>query len=374
MHVKRLKLINFRNYKGLDIKLNDKINVFLGNNAQGKTNLLESIYVASSGKSFRTNKDSELINLDKDISYIAVEIEKNNIDKMIEIKLEKNKSKRVRINKIELDRISDLVGILNVVVFSPEDLKLIKGSPSERRSFLDREISQISPRYRHNISRYNRVLHQRNNLLKIIQKDKSKVKTIEVWDEQLSLLGSEIIVSRLNFLDKISKISADIHSKITGGLEKLKSKYVCSFKIDRDYQKEEIRKKFSQDLRNNLNKDIEKGTTEIGPHRDDIKILINNIDCRVFGSQGQQRTAALSLKLAEVQLIKNEIGEYPVLLLDDVMSELDINRRKFLLSAFKDVQTIITSTDDIDIIDKDKVEKRIFYISSGRVYQDRVKD
>ena len=367
MHVKSIKLINFRNYETLDIKLDNKLNIFLGNNAQGKTNLLESIYIAATGKSYRTNRDKELINFKKDIGYLGVEIEKVIGKKKIEIKFEKEKPKRVKINKVELDKVSELIGVLNVVIFSPEDLKLVKGGPSERRGFLDSEISQIKPKYRYNLGRYNKVLSQRNNLLRIIQRDKNKDKLIEVWDEQLANLGSEIVKSRAEFLIKITKISQDIQKKITGNIEELDLKYLSSFNVDVGWNKEEIKNCFLDNLKNNLSRDIEKGTTTVGPHRDDIKIIINGIDSRIYGSQGQQRTAALSLKLAEIQLFKDEVGEYPVLLLDDVLSELDYERRKYLLSTFSKIQTIITSTDNIELKDIDDIQKNVFYIEKGSV-------
>ena len=366
MYVKSIKLINFRNYRKIDIQLNSKLNVFLGDNAQGKTNLLESIYICSNGKSYRTNRDKELINLDKDKAYIGLEVQKEHFNKYIEVKFEKDKSKRIRVNKVELDKVSDLIGQLNVVIFSPEDLKLVKEGPSERRVFLDNEISQIKPKYRYNLSRYNKILIQRNNLLKIAQHDRKKLKIMDVWDTQLSSVGSEIILSRVDFLNKLSLISQDIHKKLTGNNEELVLKYVSSFKI-KDMDKLEVQSCFKRILENNIDKDIEKGTTEFGPHRDDIDIIIDGLSSRTFGSQGQQRTAALSLKLAEVELINMETGEYPVLLLDDVLSELDYNRRRYLVSTFKDIQTIITSTDDIDTSELVNVDKSVFKIKRGNV-------
>lgn len=366
MYVDSIKLINFRNYKTLEIKLNNKLNIFLGNNAQGKTNLLESIYICSSGKSYRTNREKELINLAKDKAYIGIDIIKEGFNKKIEIKFEKGKSKRARVNGVEVDRIGDLFDIFNVVVFSPEDLKLVKEGPNERRIFLDNEISQINPRYRHNISRYNKILNQRNNLLKKIQFERSKKKLLDVWDIQLSNIGSQVLKKRVEFLKNISIISREIHRKITGNIEELELEYLSSIDID-NCNDDEVNNRFIDTLKANIDMDIERGTTRHGPHRDDIKILVNGIDIRVFGSQGQQRTAALSLKLAEIELIKEETGEYPVLLLDDVLSELDENRRKFLISTFKDIQTIITSTDDIEISNFNNANKSVYYISKGNV-------
>jgi len=245
VHVKSIKLINFRNYKKLEIELNSKLNIFFGNNAQGKTNLLESIYIGSTGKSYRTNKDKELISLDKEQSYIGIKVQKKYSDKLIEIKMEKEKPKRVKINKVEMERVSELLGELNVVIFSPEDLKLVKEGPSERRNFLDNEISQIRPKYRYNLNRYNKILIQRNSLLKRIQIDKSKVKGLDVWDTQLASIGTEIILSRMEFLDKLSYISMDIHSKITGNLEELQLHYVSSIGIENN-NRDNIKNRFAE--------------------------------------------------------------------------------------------------------------------------------
>ncbi len=366
MHVKSIKLINFRNYNKLDILLNNKLNIFLGNNAQGKTNLLESIYMCSTGKSFRTNKDKELINLRKDKAYISIDVIKEDFDKQIEIKLEKNKSKKARINRVEIDKISDLYDVFNVVIFSPEDLKLIKEGPNERRVFLDNEISQINPRYRYNINRYNKILNQRNNLLKIIQYEKNKKKLLDVWDVQLCSIGAEILLKRLNFIEQISRISKEIHRKITGNVEDIDINYISSFDIEKCSQNE-IECRFINTLKNGVDSDIERGITRFGPQRDDLKIIVNGMDIRAFGSQGQQRTAALSLKLAEIELIKQEKGEYPVLLLDDVLSELDEKRKKFLISTFDDIQTIITSADKIDIRDFNNINKSVYHIKEGNV-------
>ena len=366
MHVESIKLINFRNYINLDIKLNKNLNIFLGPNAQGKTNLLESIHISSSGRSYRTSRDRELINMDKSVGYIGLKVIKDNFEKYIEVKFEENKNKRVRVNRVETDKLSDLIGQVNVVIFSPEDLKLVKGGPSERRTFLDEEISQIRPSYRHNLNKYNKILFQRNNLLKSIKYSKKDSKMIEVWDEQLTDTGVEIILSRIDFIKKLSVISKNIHSKLTTDNEELSVIYSPSFKIpSRD--KDELKETFKKNLEADLLKDIEKGTTSLGPHKDDIEILINNMSSRIYGSQGQQRTSALSLKLAEVDLIKEEIGEYPILLLDDVLSELDIDRRRSLVKTFKDVQTIITSTDDVEIEGIDESHKSVFLINNGKI-------
>lgn len=370
MHVKNIKLINFRNYDKLDISLNEKLNIFLGENAQGKTNLLESVYMASVGKSYKNSRDKDIINLKKDKAYIGIEVETERGIRFIEVKLEKDKQKRIRVNKLELEKNSELFGNLNVVIFSPEDLKLIKEGPIERRVFLDTEISQINPRYRRNLQNYNKILFQRNKLLKICQKNSRYKETIEPWDAQMSKIGSEIILERINFIDKLSKISKEIHKNISGGREVLCIKYLPSFEV-RDMDLNNLQQKFLKLLKSSLEKDIERGSTSYGVHKDDIDIVIDEKSCRLFGSQGQQRTAALSLKLAEVELIKLEIGEYPVMLLDDVLSELDFNRRKQLISTFKNVQTIITSTEDIEINDLKESDKSIFLIKNGKILNEK---
>lgn len=349
----------------LDMELNRTLNIFVGDNAQGKTNLLESIYICSNGKSYRTNKDRELINLNKTKAYIGLDVVKEQFSKYIEIKFDKDAKKRIRINRVELERNSDLTGVLNVVVFSPEDLRLVKEGPSERRSFLDGEISQIKPKYKYNLARYNKILMQRNNLLKS-RPYESCQNLFDVWDTQLSQVGADIILERLKFIDRLAIISKDIHNKLTGGLEELKLKYLPSFSVDIS-DRQELQMRLKNILENNIEQDIQRGSTEFGPHRDDLDIIINDVSARTFGSQGQQRTAALSLKLAEVELIKLEVGEYPVLLLDDVFSELDINRRKYLISTFKDIQIIITSTDDIDLDELNDIEKKVFFIRQGKV-------
>lgn len=363
MYVKSIKLINFRNYENTKIDLSPRLNLFLGNNAQGKTNLLESIYIAAIGKSYRLTKDKDLINFNKDKAYIGVEVETSRGSRLIEFKFQRDSKKIIRINKLELEKLSELTGNLNVVIFAPEDLSLVKSGPSERRAFLDTEISQIKPRYRYNMNRYNKILFQRNKLLKF--RRRAQLEQLEPWDVQLSDVGTEIILERLKFTEKLSAISREVHANITGGKENLSIDYRSSFDLG-ELSGREISGKYYNCLKSSRLSDLEKGNTEYGPHRDDIEIELNGVSCRTFGSQGQQRTAALSLKLAEVELIKSEVGEYPVLLLDDVLSELDIERRKYLISTFKDIQTIVTSTDDVDLFENDS--KSIFNIEGGRVF------
>lgn len=366
MHIKSVKLINFRNYKGIKVFFNSNLNIFLGENGEGKTNLLESLYIASSGKSFRTNKDKELINLNKNEAYVGVELVKEDTIKTIEIKLDTNKPKRIKINGIEQDKISDIFGVLQAVIFSPEDLKIVKEGPSHRRNFLDIEITQIKPIYKSILNDYNRVLAQRNNLLKVIPYDDKKRKLLFVWNKQLIELGTKIMIFRNSFVNRLIPISKEIHKSITQGEEVLDISYISSLNID-EMDKNTIMKNFEKILLENENNDIEKGSTSFGPHKDDLEIKINDKDVRMFGSQGQKRTTVLSLKLAEIELIKQETEEYPILLLDDVFSELDINRRRYLVSRFKDIQTIITSNDDINTPHMDKIDKKTYYIKDGDI-------
>ncbi len=366
LNIESIRLINFRNYNNLNIELNDKMNIFIGKNAQGKTNLLESIYICATGKSFRTNRDREIINLNKEEAYIAAKVHANRMQRLIEIKMEKNKPKRIKINKIELKNLKELNSGLNVVIFSPDDMKLVKDGPGERRNFLDTSISQIKPVYRYNLNRYNKILLQRNNLLKSNKQKSNVVKLLDIFDLQLGKIGTEIIISRIKFLEKLSRISERIHKNLTLGNERLTLEYISNVNFiqgNRDY----IERDFLKKLKLNRDKDLMMGNTGVGPHRDDIRININDIDARTYASQGQQRTIVLSMKLSEVEIIKLDKGSYPVLLLDDVFSELDEERRKHLTMSFKDMQTVITSTDIIDLKEFENIDKSIFYIKNGKL-------
>lgn len=365
MHVDSIRLVNYRNYNNLEIDLNEKANIFIGKNAQGKTNLLEAIYMCASGKSFRTNRDKEIINFDKSEAYVGAKINTGRMDKIIEIKLDKDKPKRIKVNKKELKNYKELYSGLNVVIFSPEDLNLVKGGPQERRSFLNMEISQIKPVYSYNINRYNKVLFQRNNILKASKFKKNISSILEVFDLQLVKLGCEIILERNRYIEELSVISNKIHSKTTCGNEDLRLIYKSN--IDILENKDEMETNYLNKLKSNIEKDMECNFTEIGPHRDDIDMYINQNNLKIFGSQGQQRTVVLSIKLAEVEFIKKEIGTYPVLLLDDVFSELDEDRKKYLIYSFKDMQTIITVTDAVELNDLNGIQKSVFHIENGHL-------
>lgn len=366
MYVDSIKLINFRNYKKLDVKFNKKLNVFIGKNAQGKTNLLESIYMCSTGKSYRTNRDRDVISINKNKSYIGTKVVKDEYDRFIEIKMEDGKPKRIRVNNVELEKNKELQGELFVVMFSPDDLKLVKEGPYERRNFLDVEISQLSPRYKYDINRYQKILYQRNNLLKSIQVTGKNRSLLDVFDNQISQIGSEIIIFRAAFMKKLALIAKNIHMNITNSLEVLDLSYCTNIEIDK-MNKANVNKKLMYMLKQSANEDIMKGSTYYGPHRDDIDININGMNVRNYGSQGQQRTAVLSMKLAEVEFIREEKNEYPILLLDDVFSELDLDRRRYLLNSFKDLQIIMASTDAFDLKEFDDFEKNIYLIENGNI-------
>ncbi|MFW5998418.1 MAG: DNA replication/repair protein RecF [Halanaerobiaceae bacterium] len=344
MYLEKIFLKNYRNIKKNIIKLNPGINILIGDNGQGKTNFLESIYILGTGSSHRTNRDKELINWKKESTLIQVNLVKKDYSIKISLIID-NTSKKPKINDNPLEKFTELIGNLNVVLFSPEDLKLVKGSPANRRKFLNIEVSQVSSYYHKLLNKYNHVLKQRNNLLKNIRSNTSSNEMLEVWDEQLSELGAKIIKKRLEVIEKLKILARLNQRKITEGTENLSIEYKNSIK-DNIEEENDIKVIFKQNLVNNRNKEIERGYTITGPHRDDLIFKINEKDVRKFGSQGQQRTVALSLKLAELEFMKSEIGEYPILLLDDVFSELDKKRKNTLINVIKNnIQTIITSTD-----------------------------
>lgn len=365
MYVKKLEVRNYRNYVALALELNRGLNVFVGENAQGKTNIAEAIYYLSSLRSHRTSKDKELIMWDKDKAYIRGEIERTLGTHIIEFLLSSEGKRAVKLDGMRVSKGSDVLGSVNVVIFSPEDLKLVKEGPAIRRKFIDGEMNQIRPKYHHAVGQYNHILLQRNNLLKSITRSPSLRLTAEVFSEQLAEYGSFISEARIEFIKKLSLIARLVHRKITNGKEELEIGYLSasSESLDRRAIKDELYNYYV----NNINDDIEKGYTIKGPHRDDLLIKINGIDARIYGSQGQQRTAALSLKLSELEIIKSEVGEYPVLILDDVLSELDVGRQKFLLEALKEVQTILTCTSLNEIKEFHFENRSVFKVTEGRI-------
>ena len=366
MYIEKLNLMNYRNYSQLNLSLHPKMNIIVGSNAQGKTNIIESIYYFSIGKSHRTNKDYEIINWNKENAYMKGNFIKNNQDQIIEIGISNNQNKKVKSNGLLLEKVGDLLGKVHIVLFSPEDLKLIKEGPIERRNFLDREISNIKPQYYYATLEYNKILQQRNHLLKKIMSNQSLRETISVWNEQLIDVGMKIIQTRIYFLKKINSMAKKIHSEITDNKENLELYYQSTILSSQEDIKN-IQHLFRKKLEKNINLDIKRGSTSIGPHRDDIKITINKTDIRPYGSQGQQRTAALSLKLAIFKLIHSEVGEFPILLLDDVMSELDQNRQRKLIEYIKDVQSFITCTDLNFLKYMEYQDKKIFKVKNGQI-------
>ncbi len=359
MYVKKLKLINYRNYENLEIDLGRHVNVFMGNNAQGKTNILEAIYYCSFAKSHRTSRDKDLINWSKEVSFISISVGRSRIDKKIDINILKDGKKVIKVNSIKINKIGELFGNFNVVMFSPEDLKIIKDSPGVRRKFIDMELCQLDSKYYYNLVQYNKVMNERNIVLKNRNLD---LDILDIYDIQLANFGSYVIERRLSYLSSLNKYSEDIHNEITSGKETIEFKYNSTIK-----NSDNIQENFYETLRSNRKRDLDRGITSHGPHRDDFSVYINNVDTKSFGSQGQQRTAVLTMKFASLRIIKEITGEYPVLLLDDVLSELDLNRKKYVLSSIGEIQTIITCTGIEDLNDYLDNNSKLFKVKEGIV-------
>ncbi len=359
MYINEIELKDFRNYKEQRISFNKKVNIFIGNNAQGKTNLLEGIYFNAIGKSFKNARDRELIRFGEEYFRIKttayIDGEENVTESVVSIRGHKG----IKINGAKISKTSQLLEKTYVVIFSPEDLKIVKEDPDKRRRFIDRELCQIRKGYLSDLNSYRRIIKQRNAYLKEVSIDKN---ILSIWDEEMAEYGSRIIKRREDFLRKIDNISNQIHSYISGNKENLKIEYEPNV-----YFKENIKENFIELIKKNHDEDIKNRTTCIGPHRDDFSVSIENIDLRKFGSQGQQRTAALSLKLSEIKIIEEEKGEKPILLLDDVLSELDIERQSRLINYLGENQKFITTTDILGFVVKDMPEGKIFKITDGEV-------
>ncbi len=340
MKINTLSVQNYRNYTTESVEFTNNLNVIIGQNAQGKTNLLEAIFLCAIGKSPRTNKDKDLVKWNSTFAKITLEISKKIGKKNIEMYLFTNQNKAIKIDKIPIKKIGELLGTFNAIYFSPDELKLIKESPEERRRFMDIDLCQFDKSYYYNLNHYNKVLMQRNKLLKTPDKNVLR-DTLPIWDEQLASYGASLIMARLKLIENLKIHANKIHKYLTSDNENLEISYQGYTANTENELKILLLKKIEE----NLEKDINLGYTTVGPHRDDIKITANNIDLRSFGSQGQQRTASLTLKLAELEFFRENLGEYPVLLLDDVLSELDENRQNKLLNFVKSIQTIITCTD-----------------------------
>lgn len=353
MYIKKIKLKNFRNYDEEEILLNEKTNIFFGNNAQGKTNILEAIYFCGIGKSFRTNKDFELIKENKEKAEIEIFFKKQEREE--KIKIEIYDKKNIFINEIQIKKTSELIGKINVILFTPEDIEILRNEPQKRRKFLDIMISQLRPMYVHILIQYKKALEQRNNYLKQIKFENKTKNNLQIWNEQLAELGIKILKYRKEFIEKINKKIKYIHLKSTDNSEIIEIKYKTNIKNKEEYLKE---------LEKNEETDIKKGFTTIGIHRDDFEVIINNKNVSVFGSQGQQRSSIVSLKLAEAEVVNDEIEEYPIILLDDFMSELDKKRITGFIKNIKNNQVIITTTDKIAL---DTKVYNYFYIENGKV-------
>ncbi len=356
MFVKQLRLKNFRNYEQLDMEFGPRVNILTGDNAQGKTNILEALYFCAYGRSHRTSKDSEMFGFGSSFTGIQADVRRERTDKKINIAFQGGK-KYIEINGRKIVRIQDLLGNLNVVMFSPEDLKVVKETPGIRRRFLDMEICALDRIYYHDLVDYNRILSERNNLLKMKNAD---LTVLDVYDDQLSQAGGKVSSRRMEYLRALSREASGIHKSITSDRENIEFIYRPSWKNEGN-----IREGILTSLRDTRRNDIMRQTTSSGPHRDDFSILINGTDARHFGSQGQQRTAILTLKFASLGIIRKTTGEYPLLLLDDVLSELDVSRQNYILSSIEGIQTIITMTGYENIESRLLEDAKIFRVIKG---------
>ena len=350
MYIEKINLQNFRNYLKEQIILSPKINIFYGDNAQGKTNILEAIFLSAFGKSFRTNKEKELINIGQE--FLQEEIFYQKSDRTGKIKITIADKKQIEINGIKIKKLSELLGNLNIVIFTPDDIQILKEGPAQRRKFLDMMIGQLRPNYVYQLNNYKNTIEQRNNYLRQIKEEHKPEEMLEIWDEKLAEYAINICQYRIEFIEKIKNKIKEIHTQITN--EELKIEYITEC---------EKKENYLALLKQRRKLDIIKGYTTKGIHRDDFKIFINGKEIGIYGSQGQHRTAILSLKLAELYVIYDEIGEYPILLLDDFMSELDEKRRKSFLENIKNTQVIITCTDKMEI-----KNSKIFYVKNGEIF------
>ncbi|WP_185257441.1 DNA replication/repair protein RecF [Anaerocolumna chitinilytica] len=357
MFIKTLELKDYRNYEVLSMDFSKGVNILFGDNAQGKTNILESLYLCGTTKSHRNSKDKEIIRFGREESHIRVVLENKDIPHKIDIHLKKNKAKGAAIDGIPIKKSSELLGIVNYIFFSPEDLSIIKNGPSERRRFLDMELCQLDKVYFYHLANYHKIINQRNNLLKQISFNRKLLDTISVWDEQLVFHGIKVMEGRNHFIEMLNPIVSGIHNTLSGGKESLGIRYEPN--TDKD--------NFMAKIKSSLEKDIVLKSTGTGPHRDDISFFNDKVDIRKFGSQGQQRTAALSLKLAEIEVVRTITKDSPVLLLDDVLSELDRKRQNYLLNSIHDIQTILTCTGLEELVQNRIQCDRIFKVTEGTV-------
>ena len=359
MNIRSIELKNFRNYENLEISFDEGTNILFGDNAQGKTNILEAAYMSGTTKSHKGSRDREMIRFGEEEAHLKTVVVHGGREYQIDMHLKKNRAKGIAIDKIPIKKASELFGILNIVFFSPEDLNIIKNGPAERRGFLDSELCQLDRIYLADLTNYNKILAQRNKLLKDMIYRPSLSDTLPVWDMQLIETGKKIIRRRKQFVDELREIVSDIHYRISGGKEELFLKYEPN--IDDIF--------FEDELSRAKEKDKKLCQTSVGPHRDDLLFSIGDVDIRKYGSQGQQRTSALSLKLSEIELVRKSISDTPVLLLDDVLSELDSSRQNYLLNNISDTQTIITCTGLDEFVRNRFTVNRVFEVIAGHVYE-----
>lgn len=364
MQITEISLKNFRNYKVATLHFDPHTNCLIGDNAQGKTNILEALYICAFVKSFKNAKDSEIIKYDQDIAQIKLHFIKNQRAQVIEVDLQRDNKKIIKLNGVIINRHVDLIGTLNIVFFSPEDLKLVKGGPAERRRFIDREIAHLSKRYLDDLLHYNKVLNQRNRLIKQIKENNAQINMLAIWNEQLAHYGNAVIQRRLNYLDQLNQVATDVHAQISNQHESVQLSYESSLDIT---QISDIETQLLKQLTKNQTRDIKYGYTTTGPHKDDIKITIDQRDVRKYASQGQQRSIALSIKMSEIKIIESTIKEKPILLLDDVMSELDTHRQTTLINMIKNIQTVLTTTDLSGLNYREMAPLKVITINDGHI-------
>lgn len=359
MYIESIQLKNFRNYQSLEMNFSQGTNILYGDNAQGKTNVLESIYLCGTTKSHRGSKDREMIRFQEEEAHIRIMVRKDSISYKIDMHLKKNKAKGVAINGIPIKKARELFGIVNLVFFSPEDLNIIKNGPGERRRFLDMELCQLDKIYLTDLGNYNHIVNQRNKLIKDLFLKPGLRDTLDIWDLQMVQYGKRIIEKRKQFVQELNELIKGIHENLTGGKEHLEIIYEPSVQAE----------DFQEQLHRNRERDLKLKMTCQGPHRDDLCVNVNGIDIRKYGSQGQQRTAALSLKLSEIYLVKEKIKDTPILLLDDVLSELDSNRQTYLLNSIHNIQTLITCTGLDDFVNHQFQINKVFHVVHGEIFQ-----
>ena len=355
MIIKSLELADYRNYEELKLEFDSGVTILFGDNAQGKTNILEAIYVAATTKSHKGSKDKEIIRFDKEEGHIRTYLLKEGVETRVDMHLRKSGSKGIAVDGNKLKKAAELLGLCNVVFFSPEDLGIIKNGPAERRRFVDMELCQLDQFYLYNLNHYNKIVNQRNKLLKDMYMNPDLKETLSIWDMQLVSFGSKIIERRKLFVEQLNEIIYGIHKKLSGDKEEIRIVYEPDVEIEA----------FESTLKNSQDRDIRAKMTSVGPHRDDFSFYIGDVDIRRFGSQGQQRTAALSLKLSE--LVKRITKDTPILLLDDVLSELDSNRQNYLLNSIGEIQTIITCTGLEEFVNNRFEINKVYKVSEGQV-------